>query len=159
VAIPKFCFLFSKRIKFISFIKKENALKVLSHYSQVLIVFSTSDYLVNYVLYFAIEELQLIADTIIKLIDELNNQCVNEIERSTKTRYIQASSNNCRLLSNCLESIIKIRNLENFTSISNKLKTNMNSILNTIFIKLTDVYPFLAIEISKLIQLLTLRTD
>ncbi len=131
----------------------------MSHYSQVLIVFSTSDYLVNYVLYFAIEELQLIADTIIKLIDELNNQCVNEIERSTKTRYIQASSNNCRLLSNCLESIIKIRNLENFTSISNKLKTNMNSILNTIFIKLTDVYPLLAIEISKLIQLLTLKTD
>jgi F0F1-type ATP synthase delta subunit len=131
----------------------------LSHYSQVLIVFSTSDYLVNYVLYFAIEELQLIVDTIIKMIDELNNECVNEIERSTKTRYIQALFYNCRLLSNCLESIIKIRNLENFTSISNKLKTNMNSILNTIFIKLTGVYPLLAIEISKLIQLLTLKTD
>lgn len=103
--------------------------------------------------------IQLIIDAIIKLKDELDNQRVTEIEHSSKTRQVQALIYNCRLLTQSIESIIKIRNLENFTTITNKLKANINSILNTIFIKLTSVYPLLAIEISKLIQLLTLKTD
>lgn len=138
---------------------KENISTVLSFYSQVLIVFSTSDYLVNYVLYFTMDAMQLILDAIIRLKEELGNERVTEIEHSTKMLQAQALIYNCRLLTTCMESVIKIRNLENYTAITNKLKTNMNSILNTIFIKLTNVHPLLAIEISKLIQLLTLKSD
>jgi hypothetical protein len=138
---------------------KDNVSTALSFYSQVLIVFSTSDYLVNYVLYFTMDAMQLILDAIIRLKEELGNERVTENEHSTKMLQAQTLIYNCRLLTTCIESIIKIRNLENYTTITTKLKLNMNSILNTIFIKLSNVHPLLAIEISKLIQLLTLKTD
>lgn len=58
----------------------------------------------------------------------------------------------------CLDSVINIRNLGNFTKIDSDVKLDLNKFLNKVFIQLTDIYPILAIKMVKSIQMLNLKT-
>ena len=75
-------------------------------------------------------------------------------ENTKKNAIIENLAINCTHLCNAVESIVRIRLLDNYTSLSNQIRTNLNKTLNMIFINLTDAYPLFAIQFSKLIQLL-----
>ena len=98
-------------------------------------------------------------DTLIQLNIELRYQGLTEEDLKNKSLIADTLYSNCRLLTNCVESIVKIRNLENFTPITSKLKSTINTALNEILIKLTDLYPLLAIEMTKIIQILALNAS
>lgn len=117
----------------------------------MLIVLSTSDYLLNPVLDKTIKSLQVSIDYI----------CEKSLTVATAgTLPMEAISNiaqNCSHLSNSVEFIVKLRHLDNFREINSQVKRNLVHNLNTVFIRLTDVYPLLAIQMSKLMQLLNVN--
>lgn len=129
--------------------KKFCALK-LTCCSQILIILSTSDYLLNSVLNSSINGLQIALDYLCDL---------NRSNKNKKEGEIENLSGNCIHLCDCLVSIANIRQLDNYTPISSQIKGNINKILNTIFISLTDSFPLIAIQLSKLIQLLAIQNN
>jgi hypothetical protein len=72
---------------------------------------------------------------------------------------IEQIFHNSRCLIDCIESIIKLRLLDNITSLSSQLKQSLSQLLNSIFINLADIFPLMAIHLSKLIQLLSLKEN
>lgn len=74
-----------------------------------------------------------------------------------KEREIENASNNCVFLTDCISSIVRLRLLDYYTPLCDQIKNYLNKILNTIFINLTDTFPFIAIQLSKLIQLLSIN--
>ena len=130
-------------LKFFNFFKISPIIKQVCA-CQILITFSTSDYLLNPVLHSIIKSLRI---TISFLCEQIN----------ASEEQIESTASNCIQLANCTEMIIRIRHLDNFNTINSKVKLNLLNCLNTIFINLTEVYPLLAIEMSKLIQLLNLK--
>ncbi len=68
----------------------------------------------------------------------------------------EASIENCLLILDTFDSIIRFRLLDNYTCLNENLKQNLGKTLNLIFIKLTELHPLLAIEMAKIIQLLNI---
>ncbi len=114
--------------------------------TQMIIIVSTSDYLLNPVLYSIIRGLHMIIDYICN-----GNRRQTSVDENADAENIAF---NCWHLTNCIEFILNIRNLDNFSVINNHVKEKLYQTLNTIFINLTDVYPLLAIKLSKLMQFL-----
>ena len=83
--------------------------------------------------------------------------CDNYVAANTNDDDENILLQNMISLLECLDSIINIRNLDNFTKISSNIKLDLNKFLNTIFIQLTDIYPILAIKMAKSIQMLNLQ--
>lgn len=86
---------------------------------------------------------------------QLNEQIENE-EKMLKKKELSYLCNNCVMLTECISSIVRLRQLDYYTPINNQIKKNLNEILNNLFINLTDTFPLIAIQLSKLIQLLSL---
>lgn len=80
-------------------------------------------------------------------------------EKTLEPNKIETISNNCVQLCQCIHSIVTIRLLDNYTPLSDQVKIDLNKLLNSIFINLTNSYPFIAIELSKLIQLLAMNYE
>ena len=68
----------------------------------------------------------------------------------------EASIENCLLILDTFDSIIRLRLLDNYTCLNENLKLNLGKTLNLIFIKLTELHPLLAIQMAKIIQLLNI---
>lgn len=116
--------------------------------TQMIIIISTSDYLLNPVLFSIIKGLQFMIEYICS---RKGTNLLSEYCQNTEAENIAF---NCWHLIDCIEFIINIRSLDNFSVINNHVKERVFNILNTIFINLTEIYPLLAIKMSKLIQLL-----
>jgi hypothetical protein len=109
---------------------------------------STSDYMLNNVLSSITKGLN---NAIEYILIELANDPNKKDDLS-----IWNLIDNCKFIIDTIDSIVKMRLLNNYAPISNQVKSNLNNILNNLFIKLTDVYSELAISLSKIIQLLAL---
>lgn len=119
----------------------------------MLIILSTSDYLLNQVLYSIVKSLRI---TIDYLCERFRMHNSSDNDSAVSSEDLENITENSTTLSNCVEFIIKMRSLDNFHLINSKVKLNLLNILNSTFINLTDCYPLLAIQMSKLIQLLSL---
>ena len=108
----------------------------------MLIAISTSDYLLNPVLGSIIVNLQIVTDY---LCEPVGQKSPLEIESITS---------DCVQLCTCAQSILKIRLLDNYNPLTVQIQEQLSKFLNHVFINLTDCYPLIAIEFSKLIQLL-----
>ena len=92
------------------------------------------------------------------LVDFLTKTSPQECSQDNgRDGMIENLAKNCICLCDCVEIIVKIRYLDNFNAIGKQVMKNTMQILNSVFIKLTDTCPLLAIQISKLIQLLSLE--
>jgi hypothetical protein len=116
--------------------------------NQILIVLSTSDYLLNSVLVSIIENLQIVIDFLCEK--------ASRPDPANEKAELENIANNCIELCNCVDSIVKIRLLDNYTPINTQIRAHLTKFLNSVFINLTDTYPLIAIQLSKLIQLLSL---
>jgi len=72
---------------------------------------------------------------------------------------IESVASDCIQLSNCTQTIIRIRLLDNYENLGLQFKDQLAKFLNSIFINLADSYPLIAIEFSRLIQLLSLNQN
>lgn len=134
---------------------------------QMLIIFSTSDYLLNIVLSLTIKSLQISIDYVCEKLRTsrggINYQQIQNGQAQIDPRQaeigeeLECTAQNCSRLANCIEFIVQIRNLDNFKGINREVKVNVLQILNSIFIHLTEIYPMLAIQMSKIMQLLKLN--
>jgi hypothetical protein len=111
----------------------------------MLICLSSCDYLLDH----------LLSSILFGLQNSCSYLCDNlSIEISALNTLLE----NTMALLECLDSIINIRNLGNFTKIDSNVKIDLHKLLNTIFIQLTEIYPVLAIKMAKTIQILNLKT-
>jgi len=122
---------------------------------QMIMIISTSDHLLNTVLNSTIKSLQISVDYICEMYKRENQQGQNR----EMLEELECLAQNCSQLANCIEFIVRLRNLENFSSINSQVKTNLIHILNTVFINLSDIYPLLAIQMSKVMQLMNLENE
>lgn len=107
---------------------------------EILSIMATSDFLINSVL-----------ASIMTAIQILVNCLLGDIQDKKLDDLVQSCSQLCR----CVDSIVKIRQLDNFATLSEHTRQSIQQTLNTIFINLTENYPILAIQMSNLIQLLS----
>ncbi|CAF0755373.1 unnamed protein product [Brachionus calyciflorus] len=126
--------------------------------NQILFIFSTSDYLLNQIVFSIINSLKISIEYLLdmKRFLQINSQ-LDDSSRLEKQNEIHNVSNNCILLTECLAAIAQMRLLEYYTPISDQTKIYLNNTLNSIFINLTDTFPIIAIKLSKLIQLISLN--
>lgn len=122
-----------------------------------MIIFSTSDCLLNQVVFAITNTLKIV----IEYISDLNrflqiNENKEGDEKNSKKKELDNLCNNCTILTECLSSIVSLRQIEYYTPINEQIKENLNQILNNLFINLTETFPLIAIQLSKLIQLLAL---
>ena len=114
----------------------------------MLICLSSCDYLLDHLL--------------MSIIFGLQNSSIYLCENYAIERTIPENENfllqNTISLLECFDSIINIRSLGNYTKIDSNVKNDLNKLLNTIFIQLTDIYPILAIKMAKSMQMLNLKT-
>jgi hypothetical protein len=134
--------------------------------TQILIVLSTSDYLLNLVIFSIVNGLKAFVDT--NLISSISqNECSSSssssssnnemrMENSNEPPVEEALMSNLMSLIECVEYIVKIRRLDNHRPISEQVMPNLLMLLNTIFVDLTAQYPLIAIQMSKIIQILSL---
>jgi hypothetical protein len=134
--------------------------------SQILVVFSTSDFLVNTVLASVIKSFQMVVSYLCEVkCGNVSSGCGNsqptvEMLRNdvaASRKNIEPLACNCAILCNTIESIVRIRLLDNFSSISPHIKKLLNRTLNEIFINLTDSLPLVAIQFSKIVQLVSIE--
>jgi hypothetical protein len=121
--------------------------------TQMLIILSTSDYLLNAVLFSIVNGLKGFIDA--NLIAQ--NRCARSDTFAENSDTIETIMCNLMRLTECAEYIVKIRTLDNYRPICAQLMPSLNMLLNSIFIDLTTNYPLIAIQMSKIIQLLTLN--
>lgn len=122
-----------------------------------MIVLSTSDCLLNQVLFAITNTLKIVIEYITDLNKFLHiNENEGSEDKNSKKKELDNLCNNCTILAECVSSIVRIRQLDYYTSINGHIKENLNQILNNLFINLTDTFPLIAIQLSKLIQLLAL---
>ncbi len=122
---------------------------------QMIMIISTSDHLLNTVLNSTIKSLQISVDYICEMYKRENQPDQNR----EMLEELECLAHNCSQLANCIEFIVRLRNLDNFSSINSQVKTNLIHILNTVFINLSDIYPLLAIQMSKVMQLMNLENE
>jgi hypothetical protein len=122
---------------------------------QMIMIISTSDHLLNTVLNSTIKSLQISVDYICEMYKRENQPDQNR----EMLEELECLAQNCSQLANCIEFIVRLRNLDNFSSINSQVKTNLIHILNTVFINLSDIYPLLAIQMSKVMQLMNLENE
>lgn len=123
---------------------------------QILISLSTSDYLVNSVILAIVKNLQIAIDYLHeKSKIKPPNPIMDEKQQKIET---ENTAHNCIHLCSCIESIVHCRLLSNYTPLSDTIKTYLNKFLNTVFINLTQSHPIIAIQASKVIQLLCLNS-
>jgi hypothetical protein len=109
---------------------------------------STSDYLLNNVL-------SSITNGLNNAIEYILIETTNDSNKKDDLP-IWNLIDNTKFIIDTIDSIVKMRLLNNYTPLSNQVRSNLNFALNNLFIKLTDVYSELAISLSKIIQLLAL---
>jgi hypothetical protein len=124
----------------------------------MLVIFSTSDYLINKVLAFIVKAFQSVVGFLSDVKASASQSSLRQDSCQTQeiTEQIEQVTFNCSHLCNTCESIVKIRLLDNFTPINPQIKRMLNMTLNEIFINLTDSYPLIAIQFSKIVQLVAL---
>lgn len=145
-----------RKIYFLIIFLKRDCQK-LNFFNQILIVLSTSDCLLNPILFAIINTLKIVIEYLSDLYRflQLNESLENGDKQSKKTE-LDNLCENCVVLTECVYSIVRLRQLDYYTPISTHIKKNLNQILNNLFINLTDTFPLIAIQLSKLIQLLSL---
>ena len=123
----------------------------------MLIILSTSDYLVNTVLNSTLSCLQISIDFICEKYQEiiqLSKDGSNAANVSTQNDELENCALNCKYLINCMEFIIKLRYLDNFNVINSSVVANLIKVINANLINLSGTCPILSIELTRLTQLL-----
>jgi hypothetical protein len=119
----------------------------------MLIILSTCDYIVDNLLDLVVYGLQNLTQYLCESIHSsllpANKEHENEIK--AKNEYL---IDNCVDLLECLDRILQIRHLQYYPKLSSNTISNLNKFLEFVFINLTDVYPLLAVRLTKLLQFL-----
>jgi hypothetical protein len=130
----------------------------------LLVTFSTSDYLLNSVLASIVKSFQHIVSYLCEVkcsktpaSQQQQLSSSHESSQEASAKKIENLAYNCSHLCNTIDSIVKIRSLDNFTPIGPQIKKMLNRTLNEIFINLTDAYPLIAIQFSKIVQLVSME--
>ncbi len=121
----------------------------------MIIIISTSDYLLNMVVNSTIKSLQISVDYIC----EMHQRAIQTDKNTEMNNDLEFLAQNCSQLANCIEFIVRLRNIDNFSKINGQVKMNLIHILNTVFINLSEIYPLLAIQISKIMQLMNIDNE
>ena len=118
----------------------------------MLVAMSSSDYLLNNILFAMIKKIE------IGLQDIIDIHHHNESASSSPSNNIVILSNNCFNLCICIEEIIQKRKLDNFNEINPNIKSKLCHIFNKVFVDLTELNdPSLAFQVTKIIQILSLQ--
>ncbi len=134
---------------------------------ELLVCLSTCDYLIENLLNSILYALQ----TLIKYLCESMNYCqsaantnITTTTKNTKEHETQMMNDlkpkneylieNCVDLLDCVDKILQIRLLKYYTKLNSDLVLNLNKLIDFMFIHLTDVYPLLAVKLTKLLQIL-----
>ena len=88
---------------------------------------------------------------------DLQKQTTTNKEKRAEVTSVESMATDCVHLCNTLQMIIQIRLLDNYAPLNDQLEQQLSRLLNTIFIKLTDSFPLIAIELSKIIQILAMK--
>jgi hypothetical protein len=80
----------------------------------------------------------------------MNKESENEVLQLRNEYLID----NCVDLLDCLDRIVQIRLLQYYSNLSPNTIQSLNKLLDFMFINLTDVYPLLAVKLTKLLQIL-----
>jgi len=102
-----------------------------------------------------IKSLQISVDYIC----EMHQRAIQTDKNTEMNNDLEFLAQNCSQLANCIEFIVRLRNIDNFSKINGQVKMNLIHILNTVFINLSEIYPLLAIQISKIMQLMNIDNE
>jgi hypothetical protein len=123
-----------------------------------MILFSTSDVLLNRVLNAALRGLEQAVSFILekRAYLRLNENLSSSLALNTEYE-IGKTSENCFLLANSIQFIVRQRILKNFNPIGPQVKLSLLNMLNKIYIEITEFDPALAIQLAKIMHVLSLN--
>ena len=130
-------------------------------YAQILVVLSTSDYLVNSVLLAMLDGLSESVHVLLEAAKATKALMFVQPQAQAQPMMLPTHISDVFLqrykhLIAAVETIVRMRSLSNFAPLSVQLKKQLHSLINDIFLNLTDFYPNVAIQLAKVIQLLAL---